>query len=111
MAAATGGAAKKGARRARKAAPKPGARAGKGGAGMTKGAAAAGGAAKLDAARVRAWRLDGRQGVSFVNSNKRWQVQIHYGTKLYLGVFKTEEEAIACRHNGCLLYTSDAADE
>ena len=63
MKASKGGAAKKGARRARKAAPKPGARAGKGGAGITKGTAVAGGAAKPDAARVRAWRLRGRQGV------------------------------------------------
>ena len=79
MAASKGGKAKKGARRARKAAPKPGARAGKGSAGGTKGTAVAGGAAKPDAARVRAWRLDGRQGVSFINSRKRWQVHIHYG--------------------------------
>ena len=69
--ASKGGKAKKGARRARKAAPKPGARAGKSGAGITKGAAVAGGAAKPDAARVRAWRLDGRQGVSFNNTKKR----------------------------------------
>merc|ERR1719263_322705 len=96
MKASKGGKAKKGARRARKAAPKPGARAGKG-RGGTEGAAVAGGAAKPDAARVRAWRLDGRHGVSFINSTKRWQVQIHYGKRLYLGVFKTEEEAIACR--------------
>ena len=93
-----GGAAKKGARRARKAAPKPGARAGKGGGGTNnKGAAVAGGAAKPDAARVRAWRLDGRQGVSLRKSTKRWYVQIHYGENLYLGCFNTEEEAIACR--------------
>ena len=96
MTASKGGKAKKGARRARKAAPKPGARAGKGGVG-TKGAAVAGGAVKLDAARVRAWRLDGRQGVSFNNSIKRWYVHIHYGEELHLGVLNTEEEAIACR--------------
>ena len=97
MVAAKGGAAKKGARRASKAALKPGARAGKGSAGITKGAAAAGGAAKPDAARVRAWRLDGRQGVSFIKSRKHWLVHIHYGEQLHLGYFKTEEEAIACR--------------
>ena len=98
MAASKGGKAKKGARRARKAAPKPGARAGKGGAGTNnKGAAVAGGAAKPDAARVRAWRLDGRQGVSFKTSLKWWYVHIHYGEQLHLGRFKTKEEAIACR--------------
>ena len=98
MAASKGGKAKKGARRARKAAPKPGARAGKGGAGTNnKGAAVAGGAAKPDAARVRAWRLDGRQGVSWDEARKRWQVQIWYGKMLKLGRFKTKEEAIACR--------------
>merc|ERR1719305_2216845 len=96
MASSKGGKAKKGARRARKAAPKPGARAGKGGVG-TKGAAVAGGAAKPDAARVRAWRLDGRQGVSLHKSTKWWRVRIQYGEQLYLGSFKTEEEAIACR--------------
>merc|ERR1719305_2025607 len=96
MASSKGGKAKKGARRARKAAPKPGARAGKGGVG-TKGAAVAGGAAKPDAARVRAWRLDGRQGVSLHKSTKEWHVRIHYGEQLHLGCFKTEEEAIACR--------------
>ena len=96
MKASKGGKAKKGARRAIKAAPKPGAHAGKGGAG-TKGTAVAGGAAKPDAARVRAWRLDGRQGVSLRKSTKRWYVQIHYGENLYLGCFNTEEEAIACR--------------
>ena len=96
MKASKGGKAKKGARRARKAAPKPGARAGKGGAG-TKGAAVAGGAAKPDAARVRAWRLRGRQGVYLPKGTKRWLVYIHYGENLYLGCFKTEEEAIACR--------------
>merc|ERR1719263_2689240 len=95
MKASKGGKAKKGARRARKAAPKPGARAGKG-RGGTEGAAVAGGAAKPDAARVRAWRLDGRHGVSFINSTKRWQVQIHYGKRLTLGRFKTKEDAIAC---------------
>merc|ERR1719305_653005 len=96
MASSKGGKAKKGARRARKAAPKPGARTGKGGVG-TKGAAVAGGAVKPDAARVRAWRLDGRQGVSWDEARKRWQVRIHYGEQLHLGSFKTEEEAIACR--------------
>ena len=95
MAASKGGKAKKGARRARKAAPKPGARAGKGGAGTNKGAAVAGGAAKLDAARVRAWRLRGRQGVYRHEHKKRWYVQIHYGEQLHLGSFKTEEDAIA----------------
>ena len=98
MKASKGGKAKKGARRARKAAPKPGARAGKGGAGTNnKGAAVAGGAAKPDAARVRAWRLDGRQGVSSIKSGKWWKVRIHYGKELHLGCFKTEENAIACR--------------
>ena len=98
MAASKGGKAKKEARRASKAAPKPGARAGKGGAGTNnKGAAVAGGAAKPDAARVRAWRLDGRQGVFLHKSRKWWEVRIHYGELLYLGCFKTEEEAIACR--------------
>ena len=95
MAASKGGKAKKGARRARKAAPKPGARAGKGGAGTNKGAAAAGGAVKPDAARVRAWRLRGRQGVYRDEHNKRWQAYIHYGEQLHLGSFKTEEDAIA----------------
>ena len=75
--------------------PKPGARAGKGGAGTNKGAAAAGGAVKPDAARVRAWRLRGRQGVYRDEHNKRWEVQIWYGEKLYLGRFKTKEDAIA----------------
>merc|ERR1719174_1717869 len=166
MAASQGGNAKKGARRARKAAPEPGARAGEGGdaegasasgevfgeaetsptprraasrrsgrergrvnyaeadgddsedddssdadegAGCwepktplgnlsgTKNTSIAGGAAKPDAARVHAWRLDGRQGVSFNNSIKRWYVHIHYGEELHLGVLNTEEEAIACR--------------
>merc|ERR1719174_172823 len=166
MAASQGGNAKKGARRARKAAPEPGARAGEGGdaegasasgevfgeaetsptprraasrrsgrergrvnyaeadgddsedddssdadegAGCwepktplgnlsgTKNTSIAGGAAKPDAARVRAWRLDGRQGVSLHKSTKWWRVRIHYGEKLYLGSFKTEEDAIACR--------------
>jgi len=97
MVAAKGGAAKKGARRARKASPKQGARAGKGGAGMTKGAAVAGGAAKPDAARVRAWRLRGGIGVSWDEARKRWRVYIWYGKMLKLGRFKTKEEAIACR--------------
>ena len=96
MKASKGGKAKKGARRARKAAPKPGAFAGKGSAG-TKGTAVAGGAAKPDAARVRAWRLDGRQGVYLHKSLKRWEVKIHYGELLNLGYFKTKEDAIACR--------------
>merc|ERR1719305_1951128 len=96
MASSKGGKAKKGARRARKAAPKPGARAGKGGVG-TKGAAAAGGAAKPDAARVRAWRLRGGIGVHWEEARKWWQAYIQYGEQLYLGVFKTEEDAIACR--------------
>merc|ERR1719174_3429731 len=166
MAASQGGNAKKGARRARKAAPEPGARAGEGGdaegasasgevfgeaetsptprraasrrsgrergrvnyaeadgddsedddssdadegAGCwepktplgnlsgTKNTSIAGGAAKPDAARVRAWRLDGRQGVSLHKSTKWWRVRIHYGEQLDLGWFKTEEDAIACR--------------
>ena len=96
MKASKAGKAKKGARHASKAAPKPGARAGKFGGG-TKGTAVAGGAVKADAARVRAWRLAGRQGVYFIKSRKRWQVYIHYGEQLDLGYFKTEEEAIACR--------------
>ena len=96
MAASKGGKAKKGARRARKAAPKPGARAGKGGAGTNKGAAAAGGAVKPDAARVGAWRLNGRQGVAWHKGTKRWYVRIHYGERLDLGYFKTKEDAIAC---------------
>ena len=92
MAASKGGKAKKGARRARKAAPKPGARAGKGGAGTNnKGAAVAGGAAKLDAARVRAWELDGRQGVYFIKSRKRWEARIPYGEQLTLGSFNQDQ--------------------
>ncbi len=62
-----------------------------------KGAAAAGGAVKPDAARVRAWRLRGRQGVHRDEHNMRWKVYIHYGEQLHLGNFKTKEDAIACR--------------
>ena len=95
MAASKGGKAKKGARRARKAAPKPGARAGKGCVETNKGAAAAGGAVKPDEARVRAWRLRGGIGVYWDENKKRWKAHIHYGKQLHLGSFKTEEDAHA----------------
>jgi hypothetical protein len=96
MVTSKGGKAKKGARRARKAAPKPGARAGKGGAG-TNDATKTNDAAKLDAARVRAWRLRGGEGVFWETGRKRWRVRIRYGKVLHLGRFKTKENAIACR--------------